>query len=174
MWKKLLFANLLFAAAVFVVLDSLFGVTAARGERITVPDFRGATEETIAADGRFAVTAEYRYDESPAGTILSQEPAPGSVRKIGEDRKKCELRVVVSMGLETVALPDVVGKNAKVAAAELRNAGFSVELLTDPTAAVHASGIVTRIDPVAGSVLQVGERVTLWVSPGSADTGYED
>ena len=105
---------------------------------------------------------------------MEQEPAPGAVRKIGEDQTKYALRVVVSMGPETVALPDAVGKNAKVVAAELRNAGFSVELLTDPTAAVHASGIVTRIDPAAGSVLRVGEKVTLWVSPGSVDTEYED
>ncbi len=174
MWKNLLFANLLLAAVCFVVLDALFGVVLPQGERVTVPDFCGATEQSLAADDRFAVTAEYRYDESPAGTILSQEPPAGSIRKIGEDRDRCRVRVVVSMGQETVAVPEVIGENGKVAAAKLRNLGFSVELLTDPKADIRTAGIVTKTDPPAGSVLETGKTVRLWVSPGATDTGYED
>ena len=168
MWKKLLFANLLLAAICFVVLDALFGVTSARGERVTVPDFCGATEETLAADERFAVTAEYRYDDSPAGTILSQEPPAGSVRKIGEDRQKCALRVVVSMGPETVTVPDLVGQNAKVAAAKLRRLGLSVEEKTDCGFDFfnRSAGEVLAVDPPAGSILRVGESVCLTVWEG--------
>ena len=174
MWKKLLFANLLLIVAGFVVLDSLFGVVSARGERVTIPDFCGTNEGSLAADERFAVTAEYRYDESPAGTILSQEPPAGSIRKIGEDQARCRVRVVVSMGPETVALPDVTGENGKVAAAELRNQGFSVELLTDPSAPLLTAGKVTRMEPPAGSVLQVGGTVRLYVSSGNPEAEPEE
>ena len=166
MWKKLLFANLLVLALAFVVLDSLFGVASARGERVTVPDFCGASEESLAADARFAVTAEYRYDDRPAGTILSQDPAPGSIRKIGEDQAKCKLRVVVSMGPQIVTIPDLVGQNAKVAAAELRRLGLSVEQETiyDFVFSDRAAGEVVAISPPAGSSLCVGEsvRLTVW------------
>ena len=167
MLKKLLFANLLSFALSFVVLDSLFGIAGPRGERVTVPDFCGTTEETLAADDRFAVTAEYRYDESPAGTILSQEPPAGSIRKIGEDQARCQMRVVVSMGPEKVTLPDLVGQNASVAAAELRRMGLVVNTRQDDASA-SAAGVVTATNPPAGSVVQVGTTVCLSVSPGGA------
>lgn len=173
MWKKLLFANLLFFAVCFVVLDSLFGVASPRGERIAVPDFCGATEGSLAADERFAVTAEYRYDESPAGTILSQEPPAGSIRKIGEDQARCRVRVVVSMGPEKVTLPDLVGRNAGVAAAELRRMGLSAFSEADPSPAPNtAAGEITKTEPPAGSILQAGDAVRLYVSPGGV--AYED
>ena len=171
MLKKLLFANLLAFLTCFVALDSLFGVVSVRGERITVPDFCGMTEEELSADDRFAVTAEYRYDESPAGTILSQEPPAGSIRKIGEDQTKCALRVVVSMGQKTVTVPDLIGQNAKVAAAELRQLGLLVEEITDRrfSALDYAVGEVLAPSPPAGSVLQVGERVELTVWEGFSE-----
>ena len=169
MLKKLLFANLLAFLTCFVVLDSLFGVASARGERMTVPDVCGMTEEALAADERFSVSAEYRYDDRPAGTILSQEPSAGSIRKIGEDQSKCALRVVVSMGPKTVSVPDLVGQNAKVAAAQLRQLGLLVEEISDHRFLLlsdHAVGEVIALSPPAGSVLQVGERVELIVWEG--------
>ncbi len=173
MGKKFLFANLLFFGVCFVVLDALFGVALPRGERVTVPDFCGATEQSLAADERFELTAEYRYDESPAGTILSQEPPAGSVRKIGEDRARCSVRVVVSMGPETLTIPDLVGQNGSVAAAELRRMGLSATTEPDPSAAPDtAAGEVTRTDPPAGSAAQAGTVVRLYVSPGGVE--YED
>ena len=174
MWKKLLFSSLLLIAVSFVVLDALFGIVLKRGERVTVPDFCGANETLLAADERFSVTAEYRYDESPAGTILSQEPPAGSVRKIGEDRERCQVRVVVSMGPETIALPDLTGENGKVAATELRNRGFSVELLTDPAASLSVAGKVTRMEPPAGSFLVTGSAVRLYVSSGLSEAEPEE
>lgn len=173
MWKKVLFANLLFFAACFVVSDSLFGIALPRGERVTVPDFCGVSERSAAADETFEFTAEYRYDNSPAGTILSQEPPAGSIRKVGEDRARCKVRVVVSMGPEQVTLPDLVGQNGGVAAAELRRMGLVVTTAPDPSAApTTAAGEVTAMSPAAGSVLQSGAAVRLYLSPGGVE--YED
>lgn len=174
MWKKLLFANLLLAAVLFVTADRLFGILPARGERIIVPDFQGAQEETLAADPRFSVSAEYRYDDSPAGTILSQEPAPGAARKIGEGQARCQLRVVVSMGPECVLIPDLTGQNAAVAAAELRRMGLLVQTQADPALSLFPAGKVTATNPPAGSRLQVGQTVVLSVSSGKIGVALEE
>lgn len=164
MWKKLLFAGLLFVAVVFVTANALFGFTEPQGVSLTVPDFSGASEQQLAADDRFAVTAEYRYDESPAGTVLSQTPAAGTIRKLRTARDKCELRVVVSMGQEMLPVPDVIGQNAKVAAAELRRMGFLVK--TESISSNAEPGAVVGILPEPGSDLPKGSVVRLLVSNG--------
>ena len=166
MFKKWLFAHLLLFAVAFVTADSLFGVTAPRGETFTVPDLCGMSEADVLADARLDVTSEYRYDDRPAGTVLSQDPPAETARKLGEKNDRCAVRVVVSMGPETAPVPDVVGQPARVAAARLREAGFLVE---EVAVAGGAAGNVVSTAPAAGERLHVGETVRVAVAEGDAE-----
>ena len=169
MLKKWLFANLLVVSVSFVVIDSLFGVLTPRGETFTVPDFSGMREEEVIADKRLTVTSEYRYDDAPAGTVIGQDPPAGTARKLGEDAQTCAVRLVVSMGPETVEVPAVVGEKARIAAARLREAGFAVEAV--PAADENGEvGTVVSTTPAAGTRLRVGETVRISVAQGTAET----
>lgn len=163
MIKKWLFANLTVVAVAFVVTNSLFGFTEPRGETVTVPNVTGMKEEAVTADERFDVIAEYRYDESEAGTVLEQDPPEGAKRKRGEAKERCELRIVVSMGPERVRVPDVIGENASVAAARLREAGLRVELIAKDGAKGNA-GSVAEVSPAAGTGVKVGDTVRVFVA----------
>lgn len=169
MFKKWLFAHLLLFAVTFVVADSLFGILAPRGETFTVPDFAGMREEEVLADGRLAVTSEYRYDETPSGTVIGQDPPVGTARKLGEKAGKCAVRLVVSMGPETAEVPNVIGENARVAAARLREAGFSVEY-TDAETNDGEIGTVASMSPAVGERLRVGETVRVAVIRGETES----
>lgn len=168
MFKKWLFAHLLLFAVTFVVADSLFGIAAPRGETVTLPDFAGMREEDVLADDRLAVTSEYRYDDAPAGTVIGQDPPVGTARRYGGKAGKCAVRIVVSMGHETAEVPNVIGENARVAAARLREAGFAVELVAAETDDGE-QGTVLSVSPTVGSRLRVGETVRAEVAQVTTD-----
>lgn len=167
MWKKLIFANLLLAAVTFTAANTLFGLTDPPGESLTVPDFTGETEQDVSGDGRWELTVEYRYGDEPAGTVLSQEPAAGSVRKRTAQRPRCPLRLTVSMGPETVRIPDLEGEAHTAAAAKLRELGFSVEEIE---VGGGTAGTVSATDPPAGDSVRAGSAIRLYVQSGTDGT----
>ena len=158
--KKLLFANLLAIAVVVVTADAVFGIMAPRGEAIAVPDYTGKNETEAESDGRFEVTAVYRYADEPAGTVLGQTPEAGAPRRTGG--RRIPMKITVSMGPETVTVPDLRGENARVAAAKLRERGLAVERI--PTAEPGAAGTVADMDPKPGTGLRKGSKVRLTVA----------
>ena len=168
MKKLLLFANLIALSAVMVVADALFGIWGPRGETYAVPDLVGTNEATTmktamaaaGADERFEITTVYRYDEQPAGTVLGQSPKAGTTRKAG--RRKTPLTVTVSMGPETVTLPDLRGENARVAAAKLRDMGLVVSLV--PTDRPGEPGTVAATEPGEGTAVRAGATVRVAVA----------
>lgn len=101
MWKRLLFAGLLLAGTLWVTSDALFGFSSSRAREIVIPDYCGEDLSAVEPGEEIELTVEYRYDETiPAGTVLRQEPEPGSVRKVNKRHPKCPVRLYVSMGPE--------------------------------------------------------------------------
>lgn len=82
------------------------------------------------------------------GTGNGSEPGPGTTTISDES-----------------AVPDVVGWEEDDAVAALEEAGFVVEVETEPSPEVER-GLVTGTDPAAGSMLRPGTTVTLAVSSG--------
>lgn len=165
MGKKLFFSFLLFGALSFVTADSLFGLLRASGSTVTVPDYRGMNEDDISAPDWMQIETDYRYDAGiPAGTVMEQTPAAGTPYKVS-DRRHCEMHLTVSLGMERMELPDVVGKDIREAANLLRRSGFSVR---EETVAGGVEGVVQRTDPPAGEILPSGSTVTVYVSVGES------
>lgn len=157
----------LFLACAWIVFDRLFTPFAEELPTGTVPDYVGAVYETADFPEWLSPSVEYRYDaDTPAGTVLGQLPAAGTVRKIGGERPACELRLTVSMGARCAVVPeDLAGEDVRIAAARLRDAGFAVETVVSTGA--YPEGIVLSVSPRGGETVPYGSKVTLSVSAGA-------
>ena len=98
--------------------------------------------------------------EQPEGAIISQTPEKGTKTK---DKK---VKVVVSKGEKMVEVPDVTGKDIKVATYELEDTlGFVVER-EDVVNEKVASGIIISQSAKKGENLSYGSTIKLQVSKG--------
>jgi beta-lactam-binding protein with PASTA domain len=96
-----------------------------------------------------------------AGNVISQDPVAGTPVGPGH-----AVSYVVSVGPAAVAVPDVVGLDAATATSVLAGAALDPVRGADEHSATAGAGLVARQDPVAGSLLAPGSRVTYTVSLG--------
>jgi serine/threonine-protein kinase len=104
----------------------------------------GLTSETIRED----------FDDSPAGTILTTEPIPGTTVPKGT-----VIKVVLSKGPVLVDVPNVVGLDVEAATTKLQSAGFQVT--TTNRLPVAVLNKVYSQNPAAGSKAPKGSVITL-------------
>jgi serine/threonine-protein kinase len=109
-----------------------------------------------------AQTEQATSDASQVGKILSSTPASGENVAAGT-----AVAVVVGKQQTTVAVPDVVGRDADDARRELEDAGFTVR-----TTEVDGSpeGDVASTDPAAGTQAPAKSTVTLRVFSGDSSS----
>lgn len=128
-----------------------------------MPDVRGLNPETalqVLADAGVPV-AGVRTSERPAagpsGVILVQTPVFGTL-----DPR--EVKLIISA---PAAVPDVVGLPVSEATSQLIELGARVDRVEvfDPDAEI---GVITSVDPVAGSALPEVVRVSVTAEPGTA------
>ncbi len=89
------------------------------------------------------------------GLVISQAPKTGTLFK-GDT-----VELLVSLGPELVAVPNVVAYGVDDATAALQGAGFGVEVLEAP--GYLGLGFVYSMDPAAGTELPKGSTVTLYL-----------
>ncbi len=138
--------------------------------QVTVPDVVGQTEAdaTAAIEGAGLVVAKTEAaDEGvPAGEVISQDPTAGTTVNAGDT-----VNIVVSTGPDvpaTVPVPDVAGKAAADAQAELEAAGFTVTSEEQESMDVEA-GLVIETNPSAGTEVATGSEVKMIVSSGAGE-----
>lgn len=145
-------------------------------ETVEMPDLGGLTESAArsalarASLGNNPVDMEEEYSDQPEGTVIGQNPTSGTDVSIG--REGTAITLTLSLGEEpeeTADVPDVVGLTQSEADKELRDAGFSVELVEEESDSVE-QGRVIRTDPSGGTELTKGETVEMVVSTGSTPT----
>ncbi len=111
-------------------------------------------------NGDFVIVNEQQvHNEKPAGTILSQDPEPGT-----SVDKGATITVVISSGPDDkIVLRDVAGLSEEWARTYLQDLGFKVEIdkLINST---QPYGHVESTEPAAGTELKKGDTVTLRVS----------
>ncbi len=130
-----------------------------RGAPSAIPDVVGATiEEAESRLQGFTLERVERAAEAPAGRVIEQDPGASTTVEAGS-----RIRLVVSSGPPTIALPDVVDRSFDDANAAL--SAFSVFRRAIPGAA--PAGQVMAQNPAAGSVVLPGSTVELQVSDGS-------
>jgi serine/threonine-protein kinase len=127
---------------------------------------KNVDDATAALQGQgFNVSQKLAADDKrSAGTVISQDPIGGNTAKQGDT-----VTITVSTGKEKATVPDVTGEDAASAAAALRNAGFVVGQVNQPSDTAD-SGTVISTDPSAGSQADKGSKVTMTVSTGKTTT----
>jgi len=137
-----------------------------RSNLVEVPDWIGhGREETLAqaqALGLVFEVSELRHDPGVAvDRIVQQEPAAGTQVRHGRT-----IRVVISLGGETLTVPSVIGQPARQAELELRRVGLTPgwEAHIHDNAA-PASQVIDEA-PAAGTLSVSGDRVHRLVSDG--------
>ena len=153
-----------------VLINSL--ITEDTGQTIKIDDFVGKT---------FTEDLQKYFDESelyylnlnqvfnasvPSGEIISQEPKAGEERKISPGKKKCELTLTVSLGPRTMKLVDVSSLDYREASMKLRKLGLKVTT-ESAVSDLYEVGYVIRTSPEAGTVVEAGDSVTVYVSTGA-------
>lgn len=134
-------------------------------EEVTVPDFKNKTiEEAQKEADKYGLVlqaspAQYSADIE-LNRIISTEPAAGA-----SVAKGSTVRYVLSLGVENIDVPNVVGKTRNTAMDVLQNAGFKVSIEEEHSSSVK-SGTVIRQTPNGGK-LETGKTVTIVVSLGA-------
>jgi beta-lactam-binding protein with PASTA domain len=103
-------------------------------------------------------------DSFPAGTVIWQDPPPGTVLQ-----PNSIVQLVLSTGPALVAVPDVVGLNVPQASKILAAAGVRVGTI-DSTSAGQEQGVVIATRPASGVGRPRGAAVALVVSRGAPET----
>ena len=134
-------------------------------ERYTIPSIAGLTPE--AAQGAvtklpltIGTTTEVFNSEIPKGFVISSTPASGSSVK-----RDSKVNLIISKGVEQIALVSYVGKSGEQALNELTEAGFNVEpgyafSETTPELAVISQS------PEGGASANKGGTVKILISKG--------
>lgn len=106
------------------------------------------------------------YNETiPRDAIIFQRPASGSWVQ-----KNSEVRLVVSRGIDAIALPSLAGMPLPQAEQLLSRYGFTLGQVVRVHSLEHPSGAVIAQDPEAGGVVRRGSPVAVLLSLGQPDS----
>ena len=112
-------------------------------------------ESTITKRGLKPDVSHQYSDDVPEGVVISQQPTGGTLFK-GDT-----VQLLVSLGPELVAVPNVVAAGVDDATAALQGAGFEVDVQYAP--GYIGLGYVFSQDPGEGTELPKGSTVTIYL-----------
>lgn len=132
---------------------------------VTVPDVvnmnvSDATSTLKEDNLSLEVEREEYNDQIETGKIISQSPSADTEAKEGT-----VIKVVVSKGIKTTTVPDVVGDDEESATRTLTADNFTIDIKREFNSD-YGYGIVYSMEPSAGSNVQEGTKVTIYVSKG--------
>jgi serine/threonine-protein kinase len=138
-------------------------------ERYAVPMTTGLTPEAAqAALKKFPLLVgtvnEVFNSEIPKGFVISTSPASGASVK-----RDTTIDLLVSKGIEQIALASYLGKSGEQALNELTEAGFSVEAGYAFNETVPELAVISQ-SPAGGTTANKGGKVTILISKGPRNT----
>jgi serine/threonine-protein kinase len=138
-------------------------------ERYAVPMTTGLTPEAAqAALKKFPLLVgtinEVFNSEIPKGFVISTSPASGASVK-----RDATINLLVSKGIEQIALASYLGKSGEQALNELTEAGFSVEAGYAFNETVPELAVISQ-SPAGGTTANKGGKVTILISKGPRNT----
>ena len=133
-----------------------------------VPNVLGRTVEElengspILGDFRLVLDGTVPSSRYGEGLICEQSPEGGSLVREGE----MIITVKISSGAEKVRMPDVENEDAREALRLLQDElGLDVDVQYEFSNTI-VEGNVTRFQPMEGKLVEMGDKVTIWVSKG--------
>ena len=135
------------------------------GGNVIVPDFKGKhTLEVMQTKpvGIEVITREQKYDDrQPKGYVIAQYPEPGTLVKAGK-----QVLLTVSMGLQKVSVPNLIGKSMREVDVALMNAQLSIGNLAYVFSDKYLPDRVVGQSPLSSEEYGVNKNVDLLISLG--------
>ena len=135
-----------------VVSKGPFPVAVPKVTRLSEAD---ATRELTDVGFQVSIAEEFS-DGVPRGAVISQDPPKGAELQPGNT-----VTIVVSLGPERFALPNLVGMSQAGAEARLLELGLVPRILPIPGG--DGSTVVSQL-PEAGTIVRVGDSITVYVA----------
>jgi serine/threonine-protein kinase len=164
--------NWIIAAVVAVLIGLLLGFGLTRDNSTDVPNVTGETRSAATTRlefNGFSVDTEEVERQAPKGTVLEQDPVPGSAEEdcsfLGFFCSKPSVTLTISAGPGNGTVPGVAGLSEEEATEKLEDAGFEVAVQRVNSASVE-EGLVVNSDPAGNSTATNGSTVTINVSRG--------
>lgn len=161
---------IILCVSLFLMISSLFKDDPSLSREITIPDFVNQVySEQLKIDLEeqgYNITIKNKYDSSlPPNTIIKQDPVKGSKRIVIEGQQKCDLTLTVSVGDQTIEIPDCAMKEYRNVQILLEEVGLrcSVKFIKDD---LIQEGYVIKTDPVTGTLVNKNQTVIIYVSEG--------
>ena len=133
-------------------------------EEIELQELSGRPISEVTAllqeSGMEVVTQQENSLEVAAGVVIRTEPPGGTVLTVGD-----QVQIVVSEGREEIELQELSGRPIGEVTALLQESGMEVVTQQESSLEV-AAGVVIRTEPPGGTVLTVGDQVTVVESTG--------
>jgi eukaryotic-like serine/threonine-protein kinase len=138
---------------------------------VTVPSVIGADQaqaELTLRNKGFATDAVPRTSDRKVGTVIGQDPTPGS--RVGKGKL---VNLFVSAGPGEATIPDLSGQGRLAARRRLTALRFRIAERRETSASVGQNRVISTAPP-AGSRLERGQTVTLVISSGKARAAVPD
>jgi eukaryotic-like serine/threonine-protein kinase len=165
-------ALILFILASVTFLSALTAMRfAIQGREVTMPDVGGMTVAAAhqALQGRgLGMKVEDRiYSTLPVDVVVRQSPPPKMRVKIGQ-----YTHVVLSLGPQTVKIPQLVGMSVRAAQIELLRGSMQVGEVSGAHLPEWEEGVVIQQDPASATTDVTSPHVNLLVSLGKPPAVY--
>jgi serine/threonine protein kinase/beta-lactam-binding protein with PASTA domain len=164
--------NWIIAALVAILIGALIGLILTRDNGTDVPNVTGETRSAATTRlefNGFSVSTDEVERQAPKGTVLEQDPLPGSAQEdcsfLGFFCSKPTVNLTISAGPGNGTVPGVAGLTQEEATERLEDAGFEVAVQRVNSASVD-EGLVVNSDPSGNSTATNGSTVTINVSRG--------
>jgi|GEM_PF-1648892 len=131
---------------------------------VAVPGVAGQTQSDasrlIGAAGFSVGQITYGYSASvPAGTVISQDPAAGTLAIPGS-----AVNLLVSQGPQPISVPDVTGRSREDAQSAITGAGLSLGTVRQEYSDTISVNHVISQDPTPGTLVMPGTAVRLVIA----------
>lgn len=172
MLRAFQFGVVLLGLAILAMLSAIITMHfAIHGAEVTVPAFKGLTVSEAAGKAaslglNLSVDNHFYSIDIPAGRIVSQSPAPGTVV-----RREWHVRITESLGPQRVAIPNLMGLDQRVASIQIRRAALEIGSTAQMPWAYAPEGAVIAQDPTPGSAGVARPSVGLLLATQPAATG---
>ena len=127
---------------------------------VTIPNLIGQYYDDIDFSNypELKITKETEHSNRPAGMIVNQSIDAGT--KVPE---ATHLTLHISSGPDKVTVPDVIGQDSDDATVRVEALKLNVKIVEEMNDGSHEPGTVKSMAPAAGTSVEKGKTVTIWV-----------
>jgi len=162
--RKIILVSVFAVIAIFAIGMTVYGYFV--GKTVQVPDIKGKTvAEATATLQKLGLTLEVEKQvynsQVAADLIITQNPENNTELRNGKT-----VKVTVSRGTKTAAIPNIVGKSEEEAVKAIEAANFVVGEIKREFNNDYDADIVYDMNPAGTTVVNEGTKVTIYVSKG--------